>query len=155
MRRRVLVVLCAAALGACSSGTSEPVAPEPTASASAAAEPAPSGDGLRGELVEAHKHAVEACFGGFGKGVPYAAELTVADGAITEAKVEPLDPAVTSLPGDCIAKHFRGQKLSGAGASVRARFGVKDPDCPAASCPAKDLPCVFRHDIACSIVIDR
>jgi hypothetical protein len=149
MKRTAIVV----ALVACSGGSAEPVAPEPEPTAAATAEPK-TATSLRDQLVEPHERAVEECFGGFGKGVPYSAELTVESGAVTAAAVEPLDAAATAMPRDCVAKHFVGKPLSPSGTNVRARFGVKDGSCPAHGCAANDLPCVFRHDIACSIVVE-
>jgi hypothetical protein len=137
----------------------EPVTPkpEPTA-ASSTPEPAPQeagADPLHAALVETHRHAVEECFGGFGKGAPYSADLVIDGGSVTEAKIEGIGEGYGKLPSDCIAKHFKAMSPPGDSTHVRARFAVNNPDCPAAECPETDLPCHFKRDIACSVVVDE
>ena len=113
------------------------------------------GDPLHEALVETHRSAVEACFGGFGKGASYAAELTVADGAVSEAEVTPLSDGHGPLPADCIAKHFKAMKVPGDTSGVSARFAVENDDCSLPECGEQDLPCHFKRDIRCSVVVDE
>jgi hypothetical protein len=155
--RAVSTFLVLAFLGC--SDPKEPQAPPPDP-APADPEPEPSaepaaGDPLHEALVETHRHAVEECFGGFGKGAPYSADLEVADGKVTAAAIEPLSDGHGKLPADCIAKHFKAMSPPGGSTHIKARFAVKNDDCPAADCGENDLPCHFKRDIACSVVVDE
>jgi hypothetical protein len=138
----------------CGSSKSEPAAPK-----EAAHEEADTGgdDPLHAALVDTHKTAVEECFGGFGKGAPYSAKLRVDGRAVTEAAVEPLSEGHGELPRDCIAKHFRAMAVPASvdSTQVHARFAVQTDDCAVPACGERDLPCQFKRDIACSVVIDE
>ena len=141
-----------ALLVGCGGPSSQPV----TADAAPSAEPG-GDDPLHAALVDTHKKAVETCFGGFGKGAPYSARLSLADGAVTDASVEALGQGHGELPSDCLVKHFRAMAVPAAVGSTRvsARFAVATDDCAVPTCGERDLPCHFKRDIACSVVIDE
>lgn len=149
MRWLVLPLL----LVACGGTKPEPEEPKPAPPAPAAE---PDSLALHGALVDTHKKAVEACFGGFGKGAPYAGTFTIAGGGVSEAAVEALSDGHGPLPADCIAKHFRAMEVPAgtADGALAVRFAVENPDCDLPACKEKDLPCTFKRDIACTVVID-
>lgn len=136
-------------LAACGGAETQPAAPsqqndEPT-----------SRQEVHDALVVIHKAAVEACFGGFGKGAPYAVSMKIGNGKIVSAEATPLSDKHGELPKDCIEKHFVDGDLGGtAEQEISARFAVDNPDCDLPACPATDLPCTFKRDIACTVVID-
>lgn len=115
----------------------------------------PSDDAVHEALVVLHKKATEECFGGFGKGAPYAMSLTIAGGTISGAEATPLSEKHGEFPADCVQKHFTGGDLAGTDkTTMSARFAVENPDCDLPACPEKDLPCTFKRDIACTVIID-
>lgn len=142
-----MVVAACAHAGA---GNASTPATRPTAEATG------SGDPLHAALVVAHRQAVQTCFGGFGKGAPYAVDMTVSGGAVSDAAVEPIAQGYGEPPRDCIGKRFRALAVpAGQGdGHVRARFAVKNPSCDLPTCAESDLPCRAKRDIDCSVVID-
>jgi hypothetical protein len=137
-------------LGACGGGQSEP--PQLVQQ-----NERPSDDEeVHRALVGLHKRAVEECFGGFGKGAPYAAKLAIGKGTVLGAEVTQLSWKHAPLPTSCIVDKFVGQALAATTRTeLQARFAVLNPDCKLPSCPADDRECSIRRDIGCSVVIDR
>lgn len=143
--------MCGAWLGAgtaCGGGEPQPATPTATASAAEA----PGGEQLHAALVAAHKKAVDVCFGGFGKGAPYAADLTIDAGSVTAATFEPLHSKFPDIPKECLEKTFKAMPLAGATRTLHVEFAVKNESCAAPSCEKDDLKCTFERDISCSVV---
>lgn len=115
----------------------------------------PNEEAVHRALVKLHKHAVETCFGGFGKGTPYALTLGVAKGAVASAEVRQLSSKHAPIPVDCIRDAFVGQDLAGtARTSLTVRFAVLNSSCTQPACAEGDRECAVARDIACSVVID-
>ncbi len=110
---------------------------------------------LHTQLVQLHKSAVVKCFGGFGKGAPYALKLTMAQGKVAKVGVTTLNEKHRKLPDDCLRDAFAGEPLGGGAINeIEARFAVDNPDCDVRPCHADDAACGIKRDIACSVVID-
>jgi hypothetical protein len=147
--RTCTLTILLVASSACSG--SEPA--EPTSA------PASGGDraALHDALVATHRQAVNECFGGFGKGMPYSVELTIEGGSVKAVAAASLAEKYPDLPKECVDKVYRSMAVPGStGAStVRARLAVKNPGCTEPACPdAADLKCQFARDVRCSVVID-
>jgi hypothetical protein len=128
-------------------------ATEPTSS------PAGAGDraALHEALVATHRQAVNECFGGFGKGMPYSVELAIEGGSVRSVTAASLAEKYPDLPKECVDKVFRAMAVpaSVSAPSVRARLAVKNPGCAEPACAdAADLKCAFARDVRCSVVID-
>jgi hypothetical protein len=146
MRRLILV---AVVLVGCSGGAKPAEVPPPQSKG-------PVSAATHEALVAAHRSAVGACFGGFGKGMPYAVAMKVAKGKVTAAEASPLGEKYGAFPKECVEKHFAGADLAGTDQKeLRARFAVRNPACDRPACPPDDLPCTARRDIACSVVVDE
>lgn len=153
--RTLLTTAALALLLAACGGNEKPPKPPP--------EPQPAGptpeEQLQDLLVQAHTSAIEECFGGFGKGVPYAVELKLdRAGKVTEAKVGELSPDGPMVPKSmCIQQYYRrldAPSQHGKDASVSVKAGVKNDACERPECPPNNLACVFKADIRCSVVAD-
>lgn len=146
-----IVCSLAIALAACGSTPSEQTTPtaDPTASATSAP---PDRSQLHAALVTAHKKAVDVCFGGFGKGAPYAADLGVDGGTVTSAKFEPLNSKFPDIPTECLEKTFKAMPMAGATEKLHVEFAVKNDACAEPACEKDDLKCTFERDISCSVV---
>lgn len=107
-------------------------------------------------LVAVHRNTVGACFGGFGKGMPYAVTMKVAGGRVATAVASPLGEKYGDFPKTCVEKQFTGADLAGATRSeLSARFAVRNSACALPACPPNDLPCTARRDISCSVIVDQ
>lgn len=141
----------AGVLAACGGGETKVAEPPPTQQNEAP----PSNREVHDALVTLHKKAVETCFGGFGKGAPYALSMKLGKGRIVSAVATALSDRHGELPKGCIEDAFTGADLAGTDANeLDARFAVENPDCELPACPPNDLPCTFIRDIACTVVID-
>ena len=140
----------------CACGGDDKKVEAPSPSPEPALEEPASFDAVHDALVDIHKEAVEECFGGFGKGAPYAVEMTLGDGKIANAVASPLaEDSHGQLPKDCIEKHFVGKELPPTDRQkISGRFAVKNDSCDRPECPPKDLPCTFKRDIACTVILD-
>lgn len=129
--------------------------PTPTPAPAESSTPASGTDHqkLHEALVAAHKKAVDVCFGGFGKGAPYAAELTIASGAVSGAAFSPLNKKFTEIPTDCLDKTFKAMPMAGESGTFSVEFAVKNEACSLPMCEKDDLKCTFERDIACSVVL--
>lgn len=108
-------------------------------------------------LVATHRQAVNECFGGFGKGMPYSVELAVEGGAVKSVTASSLAEKYPDLPKECVDKVFRTLAVpaSAGTTTLRARLAVKNPSCSEQACAdAADLKCQFARDVRCSVVID-
>lgn len=130
-------------------GAETPAAPAPTSAPQAADDGA-----VHRALVKLHKHAVETCFGGFGKGAPYALALSLEGGTVKSAEVRQLSSKHAPIPVDCVRDAFVGQSLGTTQSSLAARFAVLNDACAEPKCADGDRPCATERDIACSVVID-
>lgn len=151
---RVTVVTLSVLFGSiagCGAAEPEPTTPTPTGEAPPAK--SPDRAQLHAALVTAHKKAVDVCFGGFGKGAPYAADLTLESGAVTAASFEPLNKKFPDIPIDCLDKTFKAMPMAGASEKVHVEFAVKNESCSTPTCEKDDLKCTFERDISCSVVI--
>lgn len=148
---QTLVCGCAVALAACGSTQSEQTTPtgEPTTPATSAP---PDRSQLHAALVTAHKKAVDVCFGGFGKGAPYSADLTIDGGSVSAASFEPLNSKFPDIPKDCLEKTFKAMPMAGASEKLHVEFAVKNDGCAEPACEKDDLKCTFERDISCSVV---
>jgi hypothetical protein len=141
-------LLFAVMLVGCGGGDNRAATPEPESKG--AVRPA-----THEALVAVHRNAVGACFGGFGKGMPYAVTMQVAGGRVAAAAASPLGEKFGDFPKACVEKQFTGADLAGAApGEIRARFAVRNPTCALPACPPSDLPCTARRDISCSVVVD-
>lgn len=139
---------CGVVLFAC--GGAEPATPPAQTN-----EAPPSDDAVHRALVKLHTHAVETCFGGFGKGAPYALTLDIVKGTITRAEVRQLSSKHAPIPADCVRDAFVGQGLAGTPSTgLSARFAVLNPACAEPACADGDRACSVARDISCSVVID-
>ncbi len=148
--RAALLLICL--IGCASEPVEEPRTPEPAENR----QPVDNNE-RQDAFVATHKKAVESCFGGFGKGAPYAGSFTIAGGSVTEATITALsEDEHGQLPADCIAKHFRDMTVPDgmADGALNGRFAVENPDCDLPACKSKDLPCTFKRDIACTVVLE-
>ena len=115
----------------------------------------PDDNAVHEALVALHKKATGECFGGFGKGAPYAMTMKIGKGKILSAEATGLSDKHGEFPADCVQGYFTGADLAGTDRNeLSARFAVENPDCDLPACPAKDLPCTFKRDIACTVIID-
>jgi len=154
LRTLLTTIATALLLAACGGNAKPPPKPSPAKSAG----PTPE-EQLHELLVQAHTSAIEECFGGFGKGVPYAVELKLdRAGTVTEAKVSEVSPEGPLVPKSlCIQPYYRrlnAPSMHGKDASVSVRAGVKNDACERPECPPNNLACVFKADIRCSVVAD-
>ena len=142
-------MLVALVLVGCGGGEKPAEAPRQESNASDSA-------AMHEALVAVHRNAVGACFGGFGKGMPYAVTMKVGKGKVLAAEASPLGEKYGAFPKECVERQFVGADLAGTDRNdIRARFAVRNPACDRPACPPDDLPCTARRDIACSVVIDE
>ncbi len=155
--RTLLTTIATALLLAACGGNGKPAKPPPKPPPEKPAGPTPEGQ-LHVLLVEAHVSAIEECFGGFGKGVPYAVEMMVdRTGKVTEARVYELPDGPMVPKSFCIHQHYAridGPSLHGKDAIVTVKAGVNNDACDRPECPPNNLGCVFKADIRCSVVAD-
>ncbi len=147
----VTVSMLVGALAGCGSAEPEPATPTPSGEPTPAK--GPDHEQLHAALVTAHKKAVDVCFGGFGKGAPYAADLTMESGSVTAAAFEPLNSKFPDIPIECLDKTFKAMPMAGASEKVHVEFAVKNESCDVPACEKDDLKCTFERDISCSVVI--
>lgn len=133
-------------LAAC--GSAEPTPTNPTSEPEAKVDPT----ALHAALVAAHKKAVDVCFGGFGKGAPYAADLTLEGGTVRAVSFEPLNSKFPDIPKDCLERTFQAMPMANATEHLHVEFAVANDACAVPTCEKDDLKCTFERDISCSVV---